>query len=98
MSLVLHQNDAPVGWRIHITPGGPQEGYPVTIKQAENFARAATEIIDTVTQDDRAVTPFQIVRNGTTALKTILEAQLSAAEAQAASIASLRRTLSELEQ
>ena len=98
VSLVLHQNDAPIGWRMHLMPGGPQEGHPISIGQAEEFARAATEILAAITQDEKAVTPYQVVRTGTTSLRGLLEAKLAEAESQAANIANLRRTLAELDQ
>lgn len=94
ISLVLRDN----GWRVYLTPGGNQEGHPVSIKEAEEIARAATAVLDTVTQDDQAVTPFQIVRNGTTVLRQTLQRELEIAEARAASIPHLRRSLGEMEQ
>lgn len=97
ISLVLREN----GWRIYLTGGSPNanggDGYPVSIKEAEEIARAATAILDTVTQDDQATTPFQIVRNGTNALRETLKRQLEVAEARAASIPHLRRSLGEID-
>lgn len=95
ISLVLHQ-DATPGWRIHLHPNGPEGGHPVSIKEAEEIARAATTVLDTGTQGDHAVTPFMIVRNGTTALRQTLQRELELAEARAASIPHLRRTLGEM--
>ena len=96
VSLVLHQDDKP-GWRIHLTPGGADGGHPVSIKEAEELARSETDIFDTTTQDDTAMTPYMVVRNGTTVLRTTLENELADAEAKAASIATLRRSLAEME-
>lgn len=96
ISLVLHQEDK-AGWRIHLTPNSPQGGYPVTIKQAEDIARAITDLLSTVIPvDSEPTTPFMVVRNGTTALRSTLERELADAEAKAANIASLRRTLAEM--
>jgi hypothetical protein len=97
ISLVLHQDDKP-GWRIHLNPNGVDGGYPVSIKEAEELARTATDILSASipVTDDKGVTPFQIVRNGTTALRATLEGELSDAEAKAANIATLRRTLAEM--
>jgi hypothetical protein len=95
ISLVLHQDGSP-GWRIHLHPNGNEKGYPVSIKEAEELARAATEILNTVTQDDKAVTPFMIVRNGTTVLRDTYKAALEEAEAKAANIPHLRRALGEM--
>lgn len=95
ISLVLHQ-DGPPGWRVHLHPNGTDGGSPISIKEAEEIARAATDVLDTVTQDDQAVTPFQVVRNGTTVLRETLKRELEVAEAKAASIPHLRRTLGEM--
>jgi siroheme synthase len=95
ISLVLHQDQTP-GWRVHLNPDGVEGGHPVSIKQAEDLARAATDIIDTVTQDDAVTTPYMVVRNGTTALRSTLEGELKDAEEKAANIAALRRTLGEM--
>lgn len=95
ISLVLHQDNHP-GWRVHLTPNGVEGGHPVSIKQAEDIARAATDVIDTITQDDTATTPYMIVRNGTTILRAALEGELADAEAKAANIANLRRALAEI--
>lgn len=96
ISLVLHQDDQP-GWRVHLTPDSPQGGYPVTIKQAEEIARAITDILSTVINvETEPTTPFMVVRNGTTVLRTALEQELADAEAKAANIASLRRALAEM--
>jgi hypothetical protein len=92
---VLHQGDKP-GWRIHLTPNGVDGGHPISIKEAEELARTATDIVDTVTQDDTATTPYMIVRNGTTVLRDALEKELADAEMKAASIAALRRSLAEM--
>ncbi len=97
ISLVLHQDGTP-GWRIHLHPNGTDGGNPISIKEAEEIARAATDVLDTVTQDDKTVTPFQIVRNGTILLRQTLQRELELAEAKAASIPHLRRTLGEMEQ
>lgn len=94
ISLVLHQDDR-LGWRVYLTPHGIDGGHPVSIKQAEELARTATNIIDTPTQD---ATPYMIVRNGTTVLRQALEEELAEAEAKAANIASLRRALAEMNQ
>jgi len=96
ISLVLHQ-DATPGWRIHLHPNGNDGGSPISIKEAEEIARVATSVLDTVTQDDKAVTPFQIVRSGTTVLRQTLQRELEVAEARAASIPHLRRTLGEID-
>jgi hypothetical protein len=96
ISLVLHQDDQ-LGWRVHLNPNGIDGGLPITIKQAETIARAATDVLDTVTQDDNAVTPFMVVRNGTTVLRQALQQELDAAEAKAASIPHLRRALGEMD-
>jgi hypothetical protein len=96
ISLVLHQDDKP-GWRIHLNPGGVDGGHPISIKEAEEFARSATDIMDiSGPGSDTITTPFMIVRNGTTALRATLEGELSDAEAKAANIAALRRTLAEM--
>ena len=95
ISLVLHQDGTP-GWRIHLHPNGNDGGYPVSIKEAEELARGATEILAADIQDSEAVTPFQIVRNGTTVLRQTLQRELEVAEARAASIPHLRRTLGEM--
>lgn len=97
ISLVLHQDGSP-GWRVHLHPNGPDGGHPISIKEAEEIARVATSVLDTVTQDDKSVTPFQIVRNGTTALRQTLQRELEIAEARAASIPHLRRSLGEMGQ
>lgn len=97
ISLVLHQDDR-LGWRVHVTPNGVDGGHPVSIKQAEELARTATDIIDTATQDDTVTTPYMIVRNGTTVLRDALEKELADAEIKAANIASLRRSLAEMDQ
>ena len=97
ITLVLHQEASP-GWRVHLHPGGNEGGYPISIKEAEELARAATDILDTVTQDDTSTTPFMIVRNGTTVLRETLKHELEVAEARAASIPHLRRALGEMEQ
>lgn len=96
ISLVLRDN----GWRIYLTPGGNGDGYPFSIKEAEELARAATEILSATVSitDDKTVTPFMIVRNGTTVLRQTLQRELELAEAKAASIPHLRRTLGEIEQ
>jgi len=96
ISLVLHQDDKP-GWRVHLTPNGPDGGYPVSIKEAEELARSATDITNSATQDDTVATPYQVVRNGTTILRTALETELADAETKAASIAALRRSLAEMD-
>lgn len=96
ISLVLHQ-DARPGWRVHLHPNGDESGTPISIKEAEEIARAATDVLDTVTQDDNAVTPFMIVRNGTTVLRETFERALEEAEAKAANIPHLRRALGEME-
>ncbi len=95
ISLVLHQEGTP-GWRVHLHPGGNESGYPISIKEAEELARAATDVLDTVTQDDTTATPFMIVRNGTTVLRDTLKRELELAEARAASIPHLRRALGEM--
>jgi siroheme synthase len=80
-----------------MTPNGIDGGYPVSIKQAEELARTATDIIDiAATQDDSVTTPYMIVRNGTTVLRDALEKELADSEAKAANIASLRRSLAEM--
>lgn len=97
ISLVLHQDGTP-GWRVHLHPNGPEGGNPVSIKEAEEIARAATDVLDTVTQDDSVVTPFMIVRNGTTVLRETYKRALEEAEAKAANIPHLRRALGEMDQ
>lgn len=98
ISLVLHQDDSP-GWRIHLNPNGVDGGYPVSIKEAEALARAATDTMDiSGFGGDTVTTPYIIVRNGTTVLRAALENELADAEAKAANIASLRRTLAEMSQ
>ncbi len=94
ISLVLHQDDKP-GWRVHLTPNGIDGGHSVSIREAEELARSATDI--TSSEDDTITTPYMIVRNGTTVLRTALEKELTDAEAKAASIAALRRSLAEME-
>jgi hypothetical protein len=97
ISLVLHQDDKP-GWRIHITPNGVDGGYPVSIKHAEELARTATDIVGSAPAGtDSDMTPYMIVRNGTTVLRDALEKELEDAEAKAANIASLRRSLAEMD-
>lgn len=96
ISLVLHQSDNP-GWRVHLTPGGPDGGHPISIKEAEELARSATDITGSATDDATVTTPYEIVRNGTTVLRDALEKELADAEAKAASIAALRRSLAEME-
>jgi hypothetical protein len=96
ISLVLHQDDRP-GWRVHLTPDSPQGGYSVAIKQAEEIARAITDILVTeIPVETEPITPFMVVRNGTTVLRAALEQELADAEAKAANIASLRRALAEM--
>lgn len=96
ISIVLHQ-DQQTGWRIHLTPNSPQPGYPLTIKQAEDVARSITDILATVIPvETEPTTPFMVVRNGTTALRSTLERELADAEAKAANIAALRRSLAEM--
>lgn len=97
ISLVLHQDDQP-GWRIHLNPNGVDGGHLISIKEAEELARTATDILSASIPiiDDKSVTPFQIVRNGTTALRATLEDELQDAEVKAANIAALRRTLAEM--
>lgn len=97
ITLVLHQEESP-GWRVHLHPGGTEGGTPVSIKEAEEIARAATDVLDTVTQDDSAVTPFMIVREGTAVLRQTYKAALEEAEAKAANIPHLRRALGEMDQ
>lgn len=97
VSLVLHQDQTP-GWRIHLHPNGVDGGYPISIKQAEDLSRAATDALDIVTQDDTITTPYMIVHNGTVALRSVLESELTDAESKAANIASLRRSLAEMGQ
>jgi siroheme synthase len=92
---VLHQDDKP-GWRIHLTPNGVDGGHSVSIKEAEELARSATDITGSAT-DDNATTPYMVVRNGTTVLRTALETELADAETKAASIAALRRSLAEMD-
>src|SRR5208282_6338247 len=84
ISLVLRDN----GWRIYLTPNGNEDGYPVSIKEAEELARAATEILSTsvLITDDKSATPFMVVRNGTNVLRQMLQRELEVAEARAASI------------
>jgi hypothetical protein len=96
VSLVLHQDDKP-GWRIHLNPNGVDGGYPVSIKEAEELARSATDITGSATDDNTTITPYMVVRNGTTALRATLEGELADAEAKAANIATLRRSLAEIE-
>ena len=96
LSLVLHRDGGP-GWRIHLNPNGVEGGHPVSIKQAEELARTATDILSTVTQDETITTPFMVVRNGTITLRTLLEGELADAEAKAARIATLRRALAEMD-
>jgi hypothetical protein len=97
ISLVLHQDDKP-GWRIHLNPNGIDDGYPISIKEAEEFARSATDIMDiSGSENETITTPFMIVRNGTTILRNALEKELADAEAKAANIASLRRSLAEMD-
>ena len=93
---MLHQDDKR-GWYLHLTPTGIDGGHPISIKEAEELARTATDILSAVIQDDNATTPYMIVRNGTTALRAALESELADAEAKAANIATLRRTLAEIE-
>ena len=95
ISLVLHQDGSP-GWRVHLHPNGPDGGHPISIKEAEEIARVATSVLDTVTQDDKSVTPFMIVRNGTTVLRETYKRALEEAEAKAANIPHLRRALGEM--
>lgn len=96
ISIVLHQEQK-AGWRIHLTPNSSQEGYPLTIKQAEDVARAITDLLSAVIPvDSEPTTPFMVVRNGTTTLRATLERELADAEAKAANIAALRRTLQEM--
>jgi siroheme synthase len=100
VSLVLHQDSEKPGWRIHISPesneNAKKEGYVVSIAQALALARVATEIIETVTQED-STTPFMVVRNGTTAMRSALEQRLAHAEAEAANVAALRQKLTEFD-
>jgi hypothetical protein len=96
ISLVLHQDNKP-GWRVHLNPNGADGGYPISIKEAEELARTATDILNSVIAESDAVTPYMIVRNGTTALRSTLEGELADAESKAAMIAGLRRTLAEIE-
>jgi hypothetical protein len=90
VSLVLR----PGGWRVFVSPSpeGESEGEPVTIAQAEEIARAVTE----ATGADKQVTPYMVVRNGTTQLRSSLEAALAEAESKAQSIPGLRRALGEI--
>lgn len=98
ISLVLHQDDK-LGWRVHLTPSAPAGGYPISIKQAEEIARATTDILaGVISVETEPTTPFMVVRNGTTVLRAALEQELADAEAKAANIASLRRALAEMSQ
>lgn len=98
ISLVLHQDDSP-GWRLHLNPNGVDGGYPISIKEAEEFARYATDVMDiSGPGSDTITTPYMIVRNGTELLRAALESELADAEAKAANIASLRRALAEMNQ
>lgn len=97
ISLVLHQTDKPIGWRIHLHPNGPETGYPLTVKQAETLAREVTTIVGIDDQDSQTMTPYQVVRSGTDTLRNILEAELADAEAKAATIANLRTLRAELD-
>lgn len=98
ISLVLHQDDHP-GWRVHLAPNSPQGGYPIAIKQAEEIARTITDILVTeIPVETEPTTPFMVVRNGTTVLRSALQSELADAEEKAANIASLRRALAEMEQ
>lgn len=92
ISLVLHQDEKP-GWRIHTSPTTAPEGHHVSIAEAEAFARAATDLTDV----EAEVTPFAVVRNGTTQLRDSLERALAEAETKAATIPGLRRALGEME-
>jgi len=85
----------PNGWRVYVSPNaeGESEGEAVTIAQAEEIARVATE----ATGADKQVTPFMVVRNGTQQLRGTLEAALADAESKAASIAGLRKALGEIQ-
>lgn len=94
ISIVLHQDQKP-GWRIHLNPEDDIGGHAISIKQAEELARIATDILSPV-QNDTRMTPFMVIRNGTTALRSTLENELAEAEAKAANIASLRKSLSEI--
>lgn len=98
ISLVLHQDGERLGWRVHLTPNGPEGGYPISIQQAEELARVATDVLSASVQDESATTPFMVVRNGTTVLRGALESELADAEAKAANIGALRRALSEMSQ
>jgi hypothetical protein len=91
VSLVLHQGEKP-GWRVHTAPSSDPDGYPVTIKHAEELARAATDVVS-----GADVTPFEVVRQGTVAMRQTVTRELAEAEAKAAGIAALRRTLAEIE-
>lgn len=98
ISLVLHQ-EGRLGWRIHVAPNGVDGGHPISIKEAEEFARSATDLMDISGPGGESVTtPYMIVRNGTTVLRDALENELADAEAKAANIASLRRSLAEMDQ
>lgn len=98
ISLVLHQDDSP-GWRLHLNPDGVEGGYPISIKEAEEFARHATDLMDiSGPGSDTVTTPYMVVRNGTALLRATLEGALADAEAKAANIASLRRALAEMSQ
>jgi hypothetical protein len=92
ISLVLHQGEKP-GWRVHTAPSSDPDGYPVTIKQAEVLARAATDV--TAGAD---VTPFEVVRQGTVEMRGTVTRELAEAEAKASTIKDLRTTLAEMEQ
>jgi len=74
MSLVLHQDDKP-GWRIHLNPDGVDGGYPLSIKEAEELARSATDVMDIAGPgSDTVITPYMVVRNGTTVLRQTYKA------------------------
>jgi hypothetical protein len=73
--------------------------HPISIKEAEEFARHATDLMDiSGPGSDTIVTPYMIVRNGTSLLRATLESALADAEEKAANIASLRRALAEMSQ
>lgn len=91
VSLVLR----PSGWRVYVSPCPDElkDGWPVSIVQAEEIARVATEVTDS----QAAVTPYMIARNGTTQLRSTVESALSQAEEQAKSIPGLRKMLGEIQ-
>jgi hypothetical protein len=93
ISLVLHRGVNP-GWRVHTAPVSAPEGVPVSIKEAEAFARTAGDIAG---YGEETPTPFEVVRDGTTEYRAEVEAQLSEAETRAATIPALRRALKDFE-